>query len=132
MKLNAKTRSVLGIVCYVLAALCVLGFLVGSLITRPASPERFMNKIEKVCQAKDKAGFVKLYDKKENMTEAEVEIPFEEFGADFLFEEMQDLGDKKFTLRYTATYEIDGTVYTYSGNELAVKKTFFGYKLLRQ
>ena len=130
--MSAKTRNVLGTICFVLAALCVLAFLIGSLITRPASPERFMNKIEKACQEKDKAKLAKLYDRKENMTEAEVVIPFEEYNVDFLFEELQDLGDKKFRLLYTASYDVDGTIYTYAGNELTVKKSFFGYKLLRQ
>ncbi len=132
MKLSSKVRNALGTVCFVLAALCVLAFLVGSVITRPASPERFMNKIEKICREKDKAKFIKLYDKKEKMTVEEAEIPFEEYDADFLFEEMQEVGKKQYRLVYTATYELDGNTYTYSGNELSVKKTFFGYKLLRQ
>lgn len=132
MKIGSKSRNVLGTVCFVLAALCVLAFLAGSVITRPASPERFMNKIEKISDAKDKTKFAKLYDRKEKMTAEEVEIPFEDYDADFLFEEMQDQGDKKYSLVYTATYELDGNKYTYSGNELPVKKTFFGYKLRRQ
>ena len=134
----------LGTVCFVLAILCVSGFLIGSLITRPASPERLLNKIEKFSSTGDTGKFAKMYAKDQGITPENAVLPFEGRNAELLFEDIQDLGDKRCCIHYTAYFEITSErqkgsktktvqeAYCYAGNELYVRKGLFGYKLLNE
>lgn len=139
---SEKIRD-LGTACFVTALLLLIAFFVGNLISAPKRPMRFLAKYEKYCDEKDTAKIAKLYAKSENVMAGDVVIPFEDFHAQYLYESMEDLGDKTYCIYYTAYYETTDTdnskkkpktvttSYTYSGNKIYVKKSLFGYKLLK-
>ena len=138
---NAKKSRIMGIICLVVSFLCFVGFLVSAIANQPSKPEKFLNKYEKLCKEGNAAKIAGLYVKDAGMSAEEVDIPFYGYNPEFIYEGIEDLGDKNYTLSYTVYYEIeeekvvDGakkTVkvpYSYSGNEIALRKTFFGYRL---
>ena len=142
--MNAEKIRDLGTACFVTALLLLLAFLVGNVISAPKRPMRFLAKYEKLCAEKNTEKIAKLYAKSENMNSGNVTIPFEGLNAQFLYENIEDVGDKTYCITYTAYYEMEGSdnskkkpktvmnPYTYSGNKLYVKKSLFGYKLLNR
>ena len=138
---NYKKSRTVGIICLIVSVLCFIGFMVSAIANQPSKPEKFLNKYEKLCKEGNAAQIARLYVKDAEMSAEEVDIPFYGYNPEFIYEGIEDLGDKNYTLSYTVYYEIeeekvvDGekkmvkVPFSYSGNEIALRKTFFGYRL---
>ena len=144
IKITSDTYRMLGILCLVLSLLFFIAVLVGSIVNRSSGPERFLNKYEKICKAGDVEKYHKLYDKELIKSGAVdgLQIPFEGYAPEYIFESVEDTGDKQFILTYTVSYDliqnknVDGVEkevkvpFSYPGNKLTLRKKFLGYKLI--
>lgn len=139
---DAKKFRTIGILFLIASVLCFIGFGVSAIANRPVKEERFLNKYEKLCKEGNAKKIVKLYAKETNATAESIEIPFEGCNAEFIYEGVEDLGDKNYRISYTAYFEeeeekiVDGEMqnvkvpYSYFGNQIHLKKTIFGYRIL--
>lgn len=140
--MSAIKCRIIGIVCFALSAILLIVFAVSAFAARPGAAERFLVKYEKLCREGNREKIAKMYDKEVNMIPENVEIPYEGYDADFIFERIDEEGDGRFTIYYVISYDIkqektkDGVVttlkvpFSYPGNEMSVKKTLLGYKIL--
>ena len=141
-KLDAKKCRVFAIICFVICLLCLIGFGVSGIANRSSSAEKFLNKYEKICQNSDREKLKKLYVKGANLSDpSEMSIPYEGKNPEFLFEDIEKVGDKEYELTYSVYYEqpqnstVDGNAvskqisFCVTGETISLHRNFFGFKI---
>lgn len=139
--MSAQKCKIIGIICLIVSVVLLAVFGVSALINRASGPERFLAKYEKLCLEGDRVKLAKMYDKDLDMQPEDVEIPYEEYDKEFIYEGIVNDGNQNYTLRYVVNYDmvqdktVDGVAvqekvkFSYSGNEMHIRKTMFGYKM---
>lgn len=140
--MSASKCRIIGIICLALSVVLLIVFGVSAFTARAGSAERFLAKYEKNCREGNREKLAAMYDKDLGVLPADVVIPYEGYETDFIFENLRDEGNNYYTIFYVISYDIkqektkDGVTttvkvpFSYPGNELPVKKTFFGYKII--
>lgn len=141
-ELYAKNCRIFAIICFAICLLCLIGFGISGIANRSSSAEKFLNKYEKICQNAERDKLKKLYVKGANLPDAsEMNIPYEGKNPDFLFEEIEKVGDKDYVLTYTVYYElaqnsaVDGNAvskqlpFCETGKTISLHRNLFGFKI---
>lgn len=144
IKITSDTYRMLGMMCLVLSLVLFIVVFVAAIVNRTSGAERFLNKYEKICKEGDVEKYHKLYDKEliQSGEADSLQVPFEGYTPEFIFESVEEAGDKQYLLTYTVSYDlvqtknVDGVEkevkvpFSYPGNTLLLRKKFLGYKLL--
>ena len=136
--MNSKKCKPIAIICFIASALCAVGLVVSGILNSPKKTERFLNRYEKLCNAGDEDRIEKLYFEDKSTPAVVAEIPYKGLDANFLLEDFIETGDKEYLLTFSAYYEVPheeggkmtNIPHAYSGNELKLKKTLFGYRIM--
>ena len=139
--MSAQKCKIIGIICLIVSVVLLAVFGVSALVNRASGPERFLAKYEKLCLEGDRVKLAKMYDKDLGMQPEDVVIPYEEYDKEFIYEGIVNDGNQNYTLLYVVNYDmvqdktVDGVAvqekvkFSYSGNEMHIRKTVFGYKM---
>ena len=136
--MSSKKCKIIAIICFIASALCAVGFVVSGFFNMPGKTERFLNRYEKLCNAGNLNRIEKLYFEDKNTPAAVAEIPYKGNDVTFLLEDFTEVGEKEYLLTFTAYYEepyetggkTTDVPHAYTGNELKLKKTLFGYRIM--